>query len=86
MAIYPKPHSDEWFRALDKFNPMQAAATRQVIELAGSHEVCSICGDEPSTDYRLTGELGNDAVGTIRLCGDCRNIRSKMFAEEFEPL
>jgi len=32
---YITPHSPEWFKALEALNPMQAALTKQIIELAG---------------------------------------------------
>ena len=76
MALCPKPHSPEWFTALELFNPMQATITRQIISLSGREDVCSICGDEDSKDYKLVGEeLPPDSVATIRLCEDCRKIR-----------
>lgn len=82
MPQYLKPHSSEWFRALEAYNPAQAAATRQIIALAGRDDVCSICGDHPSSDYQLGGEhLDRDAVATIRLCDDCRDIRKRMYGE-----
>ena len=86
MAVYPKPDSDEWFAALRKFNPQQAAQTEQIIKLAGNDRVCSVCGDDPATDYRLVGDLPADAVGTLRLCDDCRRIRGVGYGEEYEPL
>jgi hypothetical protein len=65
-----KPHTPEWFAALEKKNPMQAAMTRQVISLAGSDNVCSICGDEEASDYRV-----ETLPDTIRLCEDCLGIQ-----------
>lgn len=76
MALYPKPHSSEWFAAMDKFNPHQAACTKEILNLAGSLEVCSICGDSPAGDYQLSMRmLAADAVATIRLCDDCLGIQ-----------
>jgi hypothetical protein len=87
MPLYPTPHSEEWFRALNAFNPQQAAATRRIIELAGRTDACSICGDHPANDYKLVGKyFPSDAVATIRLCDDCRSIRKASYGEEFEPL
>lgn len=83
MANDLQPHTPEWFEALRASNPMQAAATEQVIDLAGTDEVCSVCGDDPATDYRVTP---SGAPGTMRLCDDCRDIRRQMHGEEFEPL
>lgn len=78
------PHSAEWFAALEKWNPQQAAHTREIVTLAGNAEVCSICGDSPAKDYRLVGHaLPAAAVGTLRLCNDCWNIRRGMYVESF---
>ncbi|MFI4976344.1 MAG: hypothetical protein ACHP84_17560 [Caulobacterales bacterium] len=83
MAIYARPHSAEWFAALEVFNPRQAAITRTIIELAGRDDVCSVCGDDPASDYRLTAQdLSDDAVATLRLCDDCHEI-SAMNGEHF---
>jgi hypothetical protein len=87
MPLYPKPHSPDWFRALEAFNPAQAAATKQIIALAGRDDVCSICGDHPAKDYQLASKhLDSNAVATIRLCDDCRNIRTRMYGEILVPM
>lgn len=87
MAQYHRPHSDEWFQALEAYNPVQAEVTRQTISAAGRNDICSICGEQPAIDYQITGEdLDADAVATIRLCDDCREIREKMCQEQFEPM
>lgn len=78
------PHTPEWFSALTSWNPSQAAQTRQILELAGKLDVCSICGDEPATDYRLIGPTVPDGcVHTIRLCDDCWNIQRGMYRNSF---
>lgn len=78
MTDYLTPHSKEWFEALEKFNAQQAAHTRQVINLAKSDEVCSVCGDDPASDYRLIHPVPSQgAPDTIRLCDDCRMIRER---------
>lgn len=85
MAHYCTPHSEEWFKALEAFNPAQAAMTRQIISMAGSSEVCSVCGDDPAQDFKLSVALPPGAVGTLRLCDDCHEIRS-MAGEQFVKL
>lgn len=76
------PHSTEWFAALERFNPTQAAHTHLVIERAGTPVCCSVCGDTPSKNYRLVGhDLGEDAVSTLRLCDDCWDIRRGTYME-----
>ena len=72
-----KPHSPAWFAALSKQNPQQAQHTRRIVELAGSAEVCSVCGDDPAQDYRVAS-ANSGAIDTIRLCDDCRAIRLNM--------
>jgi hypothetical protein len=87
MALYLKPHSKEWFAALKRSNPQQAAHTQQIIGLAGSSEVCSVCGDHGAKDYEiLKQKVAGDTVATIRLCDDCKNIRKGAMEKDFIPL
>lgn len=87
MTHYLKPHTAEWFAALRKFNPKQAAHAQQIIQLAGSPEVCSVCGDRGAKDYQiLRQKFDNDMVATIRLCDDCRNIRRVTMSEDYISL
>lgn len=65
-----QPHSDEWFEALNKINPQQAAHTKQIISVAGSADVCGICGDNPARDYEVVG-----APLAARWCDDCVKIQ-----------
>lgn len=70
------PHSPEWFQALGVLAPQQAAMTANVLKLAGSSDVCSVCGDRPAVDYTVTGVFFPDgSPATLRLCRDCRRIR-----------
>ncbi len=86
MPLYLKPHSAEWFAAMEKGNPSRAAQTRQILSLAGRNDVCSICGDESSTAYKLVAdELPDDVVATVRLCDDCLRIRNEVYGEDFVP-
>lgn len=60
--------------------------TRHVVEAAGNLEVCSICGDDPATAYRLPVDQRSSAgVDTLRLCDDCLQIRV-IGGEAFKPL
>lgn len=82
MALYPTPHSAEWFAALDVFNPVQAVHTRQIMKSAGRAGVCSVCGDDPPKDFKIVvPNLPVNAVASIRLCDYCRRMRSSMNAE-----
>ena len=84
MGSVLKPHSDEWFAELEKTNPSQAAQTRQIIQMAGSSEVCSICGDDVASDYRL--DSGGASALSLRLCDDCLGMRKGMYGETFVRL
>lgn len=85
MDVYPKPHSKEWFAALQAFNPVQAAHTRTILEAAGREDVCSVCGDSPAEELKI---VGSDAppLASIRLCKDCRTMRASLQGESYEPL
>lgn len=86
MLSYLKPHSPEWFAALRRVNPTQAEHTQQIISLAGRDDICSICGDDPAIDYKLAGDqVAPDAISTLRLCGECLEIRRGMYGEGFVP-
>ena len=86
MSNYLKPHTQEWFEALKKQSPTQAEQTSQIISLAGSSDVCSICGDEEAKDYKLeSSQSTTGMVVTLKLCDDCLNIRRSMQNENFVP-
>lgn len=86
IDIVLRPHSPEWFSAMDQWDPVKAAVTRFVLKDAGRDDVCSVCGDEPAADYRLEKAL-RPAGGpdTLRLCDDCVEIRKNM-GEPFEAI
>ena len=87
MGSYLKPHTPEWFQALESVNPMQATQTRQLIASAGRDDICTTCGDEVSAEYRIAGEeAAQSPVSTLRLCGDCVKIRSDLYGERFVAL
>jgi hypothetical protein len=70
------PHTPEWFAALEQWDPPKAMMTRKIIELTGRADVCSICGDDPASDYRLEEEhRPAGGADTLRLCEDCVRIR-----------
>jgi hypothetical protein len=79
-----RPHSAEWFERLDVHNPRLSAAARMIIGMSGTSEVCSICGDNPADDLLVTAGA-EDLAPTIRLCPDCREIRTAA-GEAFAPL
>jgi len=75
------PHSVEWFELMMKRNPHQAAMTAQIIKLAGTDEVCSICGDAGSKVYVVV----SDPELTIRLCDDCKRIQKEQSGLSVNP-
>ncbi len=79
-----RPNGKEWFAGLKLQNPLQASMTRTMLELAGSAEGCSVCGDDPASDYRLENAPPQRIV-TLRLCEDCLGIRAGM-GERFVPM
>jgi hypothetical protein len=81
---YFRPHTAEWFEALRSFDPTQAEMTKQIVELAGSVDVCSVCGDKPATDYKVIGRPFDPSTGaTMRLCDDCREIQRSIHGESY---
>jgi hypothetical protein len=94
VPLFPRPHSPERFAALEASNPQQAAHTQQIVKLAGSSDVCSVCGDDPASDYKLMApNMPPKAVGTIKLCaglpqtaiGGRRKLRSIIGNSKFRP-
>lgn len=57
MSNFLRPHSKAWFEELEKQNPNQAAQTKQIISLASSEEVCTICGDDKRTSRSCSWSL-----------------------------
>jgi hypothetical protein len=85
MTIFAKPHSAEWFEALERTNPRQAAVTRQALTAANREDGCSVCGDDPATDCKLVSPPPPPGVvATLRLCDDCRTIRIMTRNELYE--
>jgi hypothetical protein len=81
------PHSKEWFAALAKVNPQEAAHTKQIVKSAGTPDVCSYCGGEPARDYLVTNKWFTGSIpATFRLCEDCLSLRATNEGETFAPL
>ena len=81
------PHSKEWFTALNRFDPQQAASTRKLLKAAGAENVCSLCGSHPASDYEVADKwFEADTPVTFRLCEDCLSIRATNDGERFVPL
>ena len=72
MADLLKPHTDEWFKAFEMVEPHHAKILREVIELAGHRDVCSMCGMHATTDCSIPGtEFQDGSPLTMRLCWAC---------------
>jgi hypothetical protein len=82
-----RPHTAEWFAALEVWNPPQAMMVRAAIAaMEGNLAVCSMCGDDPAKDYQLPpADRSPSGVYTLRLCDDCLSIRRGM-GEPYEAL
>ena len=73
-----RPHTPEWFAALEIWDPPKAAMVRIAIEQVGSLAVCSVCGDDPARDFRLEHRQRlPSGVDTLRLCDGCLKIRTQ---------
>ncbi|WP_168331792.1 YiiX/YebB-like N1pC/P60 family cysteine hydrolase [Rhizobium leguminosarum] len=80
-----EPHTPAWFATVDRVEPKLGMMARASISVAKSLHVCSLCADEPVTDYRLVnGARAMPGVPSLRLCDDCIEIR-RGFGEELEP-
>lgn len=76
-APEPEANSPAWLDALERWNPMSAAHTARIVTLAGRSDVCGVCGDDDSKEYRLADpEASPSPVKVMRLCSDCAVIRS----------
>lgn len=81
------PHSKEWFAALAKVNPQEAAHAKQIIKAAGTPDVCSLCGSQPVRDYQVLNRwFANDVVATFRLCEDCLSLRATTEGDQMSLL
>jgi hypothetical protein len=80
------PHSKEWFAAFSKMDPQQAAATKKIIKASGSDNVCSLCGDQPATDYEAADKwFDAETPVTYRLCEDCMSTLATNEGERLVP-
>ncbi len=74
-----EPHSAFWYSIIDQVEPNLAMLSRHAIKAEGSKDICSSCGDEPVTDYRLVnGAETMPGVPSLRLCNECIEIRRGM--------
>jgi hypothetical protein len=75
-ASLPVPHTPGWFASMREWDPPKAMMTQVVIEAVGRSDVCSVCGDDPASDYQLAeAQRPPGGPSTLRLCEDCVKIR-----------
>lgn len=87
MADDLKPHSPEWFAALERTNPAQGARTREALAQSGLCDGCSVCGDGPATDcVKVDPKPDAGMVATLRLCDDCRTVLIISRNETYAPV
>lgn len=79
----PTANSQEWMNQLEILVPHQAIITEIIVERAQRQDICSICGDSESSEYR---PLDHKKGVTLRLCEDCKEIRFRRFGEKWTPL
>jgi hypothetical protein len=81
------PHTEEWFNFVLKQDPMQASHVKRIIEIAGSTEVCSVCGGHSDADYYVKkASIDDKKYSTIRLCDDCAEVLKMEMDEELEKI
>jgi len=74
-----EPHTPYWWSVIDRVEPQLAALSRHAVISEGSINVCTSCGDEPASPYRVVnGAETMPGVPSLRLCDDCIGIRRGM--------
>lgn len=74
-----EPHTTYWWSVIDRVEPELAALSRHAVASEGSADVCTSCGDQPASSYRLVnGAETMPGVPSLRLCDDCIEIRRGM--------
>lgn len=74
-----EPHSPYWYSIIDRVEPKLAALSRAAVASIGCTNVCSSCGDQPSSPFRLVnGAETMPGVPSLRLCDECTSIRRGM--------
>ena len=74
-----EPHTPYWWSVIDCVEPRLAALSRHAGVSEGSTEVCTSCGNQPASPYRVVnGAETMPGVPSLRLCDDCIGIRRGM--------
>lgn len=84
---YLEPNTVEWLDALAAGDPVQAVRTRRIIAVAGSCDVCSLCGARPASDYWVVARKTDPSpVPTLRLCVECVGVRTMIYEQKLVPV
>lgn len=74
-----EPHTPYWWSVIDRVEPQLAALSRHAVVSEGGTDVCTSCGDQPASRYRVVnGAETMPGVPSLRLCDDCIGIRRGM--------
>ncbi len=74
-----EPHTAYWWSVVGRVEPVLAALSRQAVDSEGSVDVCTLCGDQPASAYRVVnGGETMPGVPSLRLCEGCIEIRRGM--------
>lgn len=82
-----EPHTPYWWSVIDRVEPQLAALSRrQAFVSEGRIDVCSSCGDQPASRYRVVnGAETMPGVPSLRLCDDCVGIRRVIMGNVLMP-
>jgi len=81
-----RPHTEEWFDTLRKLNPPEVFRLEELFAMAGSRDVCGICGSQQAADYERLGLPQGNCPGTFKLCADCVDIQQTLHGVTYAPL
>jgi len=78
MSTILRPHTPEWFEAMEASDPDEAAHTHWILRIAGIEGACGNCGNRFASDVRLVddADLPQNAVATRHLCEKCIKLRA----------
>ena len=81
-----RPHTQEWFETLRQLNPSEVLRLEELFALAGSRDVCGVCGSQKAADYERLGLPQGNCPGTFKLCTDCVDIQQALHGFSYSPM